>query len=531
MAGAVFVLLATLTQDSTATVRRLIDELRSEKGDVREEARRQLMDLGRKAAPELERAARDKDPELVASAQSLLRALSIADRLPPRLIKGVPGLEYRLAADKHAWTTSFLELAEDWPDAVELDDIETLAPTALREAVGGDERKLVIEKVRRWEFRNTIPDLLKLLDDPETRRNAAWALAEMEVKDAIPPLIQMLEDQDHDALLCAIYCLERLDARRAIPGIRKLLTHENPIIQGRAATTLGSMGDKASAPELMRLLHDDLPFVRQHAVRSLGFLREESALLEITALLKDKDPEMRGVAAMALGSLKAKSSAPDLLACLKDENAGVRTWACYSLAGLGVDAAIPALVPLLQDQPLQVRQAALSGLVELRATAAIPQITPLLKEKDPNLTLHAARCLCALGSREGVPTILEGKGVLARLSVLNLLRSPRRTKELGERAVPGSLEGTIPDLVRNLKDASQEPVELPELKFLGGPGRVLLLRCDGSPTLLSAWETLASKLHAPGPCDVIVDEDRIRILPREQALAFCTAWYLKQQKK
>src|SRR5688572_11836929 len=157
MAGVIFCILAIWAQDSAATVRRLLDDLRSEKSGVREDARRQLKELGRKAAPELEKAAKDKDPEVASSVLPLLRALALADRLPPRLVKGVPGIEYRLAADKHAWTTVFLELSEDWPDSVEIDDFEPLAPTALREAVNGEERIQVIDGIQSHRFRNAFP--------------------------------------------------------------------------------------------------------------------------------------------------------------------------------------------------------------------------------------------------------------------------------------------------------------------------------------------------------------------------------------
>jgi HEAT repeat protein len=251
-------------------------------------------------------------------------------------------------------------------------------------------------------------------------------------------------------------------------------------------------------------------------------LREEAALPEIVPLLKHPEIRMRGAAAMALGRLQAQRFAPELLVCLKDEDPGVRATACISLAELQVDSAIPALVDLLQDQPMVVRQAALGGLERLKATAAIPRVVLLLREKDLNISKPAARFLCALGSREAVPVMLQGNGMMD-LSLLNQLRSPRRTKALRHQPLSVNLEGTVPDLIRRLREASPERVELPALDFSQGPGRIILLQCDGSPTFLDAWEELGRRL--PEWCDVIVDEDRIRILPREQATAFWQAWH------
>ena len=518
-------------QDPPETVRRLIDDVRSEKADVREEARRRLKELGRRAAPALEKAAKDPDPEVAASAQSLLRVLAIADQLPAKLKKAVPGLEDRLAVDKHAWTVAFLELLKNLSNTdLETEDLECLAAPALQGAVDTAERQAIVENLEGTQFRSTIPELLKLLGDPELRREAAWVLADWDVREAVPPLLGMLEDEDPQISVSAIYCLERLHATEAIPAIRKLLKDEDSFAVGRAALSLGILGDRPSAPDILQLLHHAEQHVRQDAARSLAFLGEESAIPDLLQSLKDKDPQTRGMAVMALGILKAQRAAPDLIVCLKDLDAGVRVWACSSVASLNLKDGLPALSDLLRDPDPQVRRAALSGLEQMRATGTISQVIPLLQDKDDNVRCQAARTLCGLGSLEGVPTVLAGQGTVIHLSLLNDLRTPRRTQELRKQVLSGNLVGTVGEMIRKVSEAGRCPVELPEMDRDGLSATVAIPRDGGIATVLDAWEHLGRKLPTRTVCDAIVEEDRLRIVPREQALAFWTAWHLEQKK-
>jgi HEAT repeat protein len=532
MAGVIALFLATATQaaeDSPDVIRRLIQNLRSEQPLEREDARRRLKGLGRKAAPELEKAARDGDPEVVAAAQSLLRALSLAEKLPAKLRKEVPGVEYRLAEGRRAWTVVFLELATELPGDLDFEDLECLAPSALREANPGAERTDVIEYIGSHEYRSAVPELLKLLGDRDARKEAAWTLAILQAREAVGPIIGMLQDEDETAVVRAMECLWVLGGREAFPELRKFLKHEDWFLVAKAANTLCSLGDTESAPTIIKLLHHEEAFVRLEVARAVGYLHDDSAVPGLVPLLQDKDPLMRQAAARSLGTLKAKSAAPDLLARLKDEDPMVRSAACSSLAGLDSKLVAPAFVELLRDPDVQVRLAALAGLEMLQAAEHVDRIVPLLQDKD-DMVLHAAlRCLCALGSREAVPVILAGGGNKFRLSTLNVLRAPRRTKELSDAVLPGNPEGTIAELIERLSKATRGAVELPPIDPARSQWRIKIHPDGGRVTLYDAWDHIAVKLSGTGAVDLIVEEERLRILPRREALADWTAWH--QRKK
>src|SRR5258706_7371513 len=98
--------------DPTRQVQELIDGIRPDKIDERDQAAKKLKELGKSALPELEKAAESGDRDLSARARLLLKVIPIRSRLSANLIAQVPGIDDRLASgDAHTWTTAFLEFA------------------------------------------------------------------------------------------------------------------------------------------------------------------------------------------------------------------------------------------------------------------------------------------------------------------------------------------------------------------------------------------------------------------------------------
>jgi HEAT repeat protein len=68
-----------------------------------------------------------------------------------------------------------------------------------------------------------VPVLIPLLDDPEVNYIVPWALAEINDKRAVIPLIKALGNKDPSIRVLAIYALEQLQAKEALPALRALL--------------------------------------------------------------------------------------------------------------------------------------------------------------------------------------------------------------------------------------------------------------------------------------------------------------------
>jgi len=87
----------------------LVERLRAETVEVREEAALKLKALGAPALPALDRGSKDKDAEVAARATQIARVIRTMQILTPNLIKRMPGVEERLAkGDEHEWTRVLL---------------------------------------------------------------------------------------------------------------------------------------------------------------------------------------------------------------------------------------------------------------------------------------------------------------------------------------------------------------------------------------------------------------------------------------
>src|ERR1043165_5310980 len=137
-------LLLLLQQDET--VRKLIEELSSDRIEARAEAFRRLEEIGRPALPLLEKASFDPDGEVATRARTLLVRIPIRERLTPALAaQGKNGFEGLAAGE---WKQIFLELAADLrqPDerrrypGLRPQDLSFMAPMAVQRAVTENEK-------------------------------------------------------------------------------------------------------------------------------------------------------------------------------------------------------------------------------------------------------------------------------------------------------------------------------------------------------------------------------------------------------
>lgn len=554
-------------QDDTARkVHELIKKLGSNRIQVRDEAARNLKELGEAAIPELGKAANAADAELAGRARFLIHTIGIRKTLTSNLLKAMPGLDYRLAqGGAGAWTTAFLEAVEEDDEGrkhptLKKQDLETLGRPALRGATTKGEReeickvaiarglgslvpevvillkddashvrRMAVVALRDLGAIEAIPAILPLLKDrdPYVRWGAANAIGVMGVRDTSSAIVPLLIDDDRLVRMTAVTALANVGARDTIPQIIGSLQDKDLLVRSRAAWALGQLNAKEAISEIEKLLDHRSPDFRESGAWALGILQATEAIPRIRELLKDNEGAVRDGAVWALGLLDAREAIPDILALLTDEDAYVRPSAVQALGQLHAKEAIPAIVTCLGDEDKSVQKNSLAALEALGAEKCKRQIAEMLLSSDNYVRHLAASILARMGTRQGVTTLLGESG--SPLS-LNALRRPDAWRRLSSTSVEGSQRGSKREIIERLAERADTRVTWPSdssmEELLSLAERRVIQNWRNSLTLLNGMKLVLGWRH-----EIVLEPDRIRILPREEALTFWRAWWAKQQEK
>ena len=124
-----------------------------------------------------------------------------------------------------------------------------------------------------------VESLIKQLQDEDVRSNAVEALGQIRSKDAVPALIQALQDQDPEVHVRAASALVQIGTpktlkalKTAVPDLIQALQDRDKGVRADAASVLGMIGEgaKDAVPALIQALRDE--DVRSNAKYALGII-------------------------------------------------------------------------------------------------------------------------------------------------------------------------------------------------------------------------------------------------------------------
>jgi HEAT repeat protein len=534
----------------------LVERLRSDRIEEREEAAQRLKEAGPAALSALEKAARDPDDEVSGRARYLLRAIGVRRYLTPNLRRAVPGIEERLShGESPPWIETFLELSAR-PDLA-ADDLRALSEPAFAAARDPGQKLGVIQAARSAGLRSASPAVAGFLadGDPAVRSAALRALGALRASETLPRVLPLLGSPAVNDRHDAVAALGEMGDPQAVTPLARVLADESPLLRARAAASLARLRAREEIPAIARLLSDRDPQVRKHAARALGELQARDRIPDLAALLRDPEWPAKTAAATALGELRAVEAVPDLVLLLGDPDRYVRETAVAALRILDARAVAAGLAPLLRHPEARARTEALSLLRDLGVPEATPEALRLLEDPEPGIRalaaqalgelgtdpdrlvpllddrqraprLEAARALCRLGSGRGVPALLADPEE-ANLFALNLLRSPDRCARLRRQEVTLPASGRRAEVIDHLaREAGLAP-------DYGRLGEETDLKTDLVWLGQARRQTVLAALQAAvgaGPAEAVIETDRLRILPRAEGLAFWKTWWAGQEK-
>jgi HEAT repeat protein len=184
--------------------------------------------------------------------------------------------------------------------------------------------------------------------------------------------------------------------------VRELFAEaEEPEMRQYLALVLGRTHDREAVPLLVEALDDPDDKTRIYTLWALGTLGDPSARQALEKALSDPDPGIRKTAAFALGEAGDRGAIPALTERLEDSVPDVRWNAALSLAHLGSDAGVPVLESMLDRSLLaqvpditreQQEEAMIGALRALGAVGGSEQLGMIdrLAEEDPSLKVRQA---------------------------------------------------------------------------------------------------------------------------------------------
>jgi cyclophilin family peptidyl-prolyl cis-trans isomerase/HEAT repeat protein len=270
------------------------------------------------------------------------------------------------------------------------------------------------------------PDLIQLLDDPETqlRRRAALAIGRVGLREAVPSLLEGLTDPEMEVRQMSAFALGLIGDETATDALVQALQDPSPIVQGRAAQALARSGASTTADAIADM-------VRTHITATFEVDPEDVSY-----------PQAPEVEAFRLGlyALAELGAFEPLARTVLQENGQPILWwwpVAYALQRLEDPRARPALTTLVGVQGSVGVALAAEGLGSLGGPLAIDPLVALLdpERRDERVMASAVRALSRIRDPRAAQALrrfalrrgLDPTLLLATVDALGELRSAEDT--------------------------------------------------------------------------------------------------------
>ena len=245
--------------------------------------------------------------------------------------------------------------------------------------------------------------------DPTIRSNAVLKVGESKSKEAVDPLIGMLNDPDESVRVNVIRALSDIGDRKAVPALIPMAADRLSTVRMAAFQALGALGDPRAVAALERGLYDDDETLRVVAARSLGIVPgPESLDVLIRVALQDQSDRVRGHVVKVVGERRVREAVPKLESALAAESEFVRANAASVLGEVADRSSVPVLVRSLDDPFWKVRCLASHSIAKIApddADARAAIVTRLQTETTPMARVDLAWSAAAMGDRSQLEVV------------------------------------------------------------------------------------------------------------------------------
>jgi len=233
----------------------------------------------------------------------------------------------------------------------------------------------------------TVEGLIYDLQSPEAkiRKEAATALGDNKIREAVPQLIKMTSDPDPDVRYEVVKALVYINDTRALQAFIEFTRDEQVRVQKRAVAGLvnvyagqegGFTQGMMDAFNFLNPLDDGFnPLIVEPYIQV-----SDKTVSAIENLLFSPDKGLRKDAAVALGILKAEAASKAITQALEGESDDeVKVELLRALYKIGDPATGEAVIPFIKDPDKEIHDTAIMTAGRLRLKSAVPSLNEIYR--------------------------------------------------------------------------------------------------------------------------------------------------------
>jgi HEAT repeat protein len=259
-----------------------------------------------------------------------------------------------------------------------------------------------------------VPELAKLLTDPESAHISRYALARIPGPAADAALLEALSKADDKQKIGLVSSLGTRGCAAAVDKIVPLVTSSNRELTIAAVTALGRIDSPAAvaavaqARQIANLQVAATDAYLNCAARLVKQGRAAEAITIYQKLFAPQEPSACRVAALiGLVGAQPEQSVATVMAALADQDAKVRRAAAATLRYVPGAAATQAIVAAFAGKEEDTQVLLLSVLADRGDAAALPTAVRTADAASPAVRIAALTALGALGNGSVVPLLAQ----------------------------------------------------------------------------------------------------------------------------